>query len=166
MTKEIEKVENLDLSKYVPEGYEIEQVGELNNWVVFETTGDVSFLPEDWPADKPVIVEGILLSRESWEDEEGKTRYFFNIQLKRECPVNFKDEEGIVHAEIAQPGSIVALGDRAKMGVLHRLIDSGGSYQVFVAPSKKIKIGKGRKMWLFHVGKKVLREPRLPKVPF
>lgn len=148
------------LIQFMPDDYEVIATGELTKWVDMSDSGMFSPNPES-DEEFPIIIEGILLSRESIEDEDDDgnpiVRFFYNIRTMRQVPVKYKDEDKVEVTEIAQPGEIVAIGGRAKLDMLNKWATDGGIHQVFLRPTKKIKIGRGRQMWLFDIGHKLIR---------
>lgn len=148
------------LIQFMPEDYEVVATGEITKWV--DMSDDGMFTPDDEGAEaQPIIIEGVLLSRESIEDEDDDgnpiVRYFYNVRTMRPVPVKYKDEDKVEVTEIAQPGDIVAIGGRAKLEMLNKWATDGGIHQIFLRPTKKIKIGRGRQMWLFDIGHKLIR---------
>lgn len=170
-SKEIAKKPANAIEQFAPvdTGYIIDDLGEITQWVK---------LPEEPFFDLdgktvPFVIEGVLLGRSQIEDEDDNgnpiVRYFYSIRTIRPVPVEYKDENKVTISRIAEPGEIVAIGGRAKLDKLNEWSTNGGEYQVILAPTKKIKIEKGRMMWLFAIGHKTLREPNThfhAKAPF
>lgn len=92
-------------------------------------------------------------------------RYFYTIQLTTTCPVVFKDENKVEQSRIAQPGEIVAIGERHQLKQWRPLIDDGGLYWYAVQPHSRIKIGGPNTMWTFNLYKRIVRQGRtVPRV--
>lgn len=150
------------LREFSDDGFEVVQVGGETKWVDLE-----QFQEEGAEAGKPCkgngrMIEGTLMGVQEIEalntrTKEIEKRFFYNIQLTKPCPVTYKNEDNVDVQEDAQPGDIVALGERSKLAFLHDLATDGGIYQVRIIPHSKIGIGGGQTLWTFNIGKKVLR---------
>lgn len=158
----------IDLSDM--EGAEVIQSGGLTKWVDLR-----AFMADPKASDKEPVTgngkafAGVLLSREEipvGDKESGevkadgtKVRFYYLLRLVSECPVAYKDENKDDVEEIAQPGDIVAIGERSKLMPLRALCDDGGVYVLAIKPHSRIKIGGGHTMWTFDVVKKTIRSP-------
>lgn len=151
-------------------GYEVIQTGGLTKWI------DLTKFQVDPNASekKPVkgngrYIEAILLDRQEipvGDKEAGelnadgvKVRFFYNVRLLTPCPVSYKDENKTKVEEIAPAGEVIAIGERHKLAMLRQWVGDGGVYQILIQPHSRIKVGGGRTMWTFFVGRKVLRQP-------
>lgn len=153
-----------DLKEIVDEGYDIVQTGGQTKWVDMN-----GFVPEGTGQNDPCkgngrFIEGVLVGMQPIEvldrrTKELVTRYFYNIQLMKPCPVTYKDEDGSDIEEEAQAGEIVALGERAKLAPLREWATDGGVYQLKIVPHSKIPIDNNQTLWTFNIGRKILRQP-------
>lgn len=139
-------------------GYDVVESGEILKWVALDDSGTFT---DDEGNTHPIVIEGVLIGREVIRDEdddgEERERHAFSIRIIRPCPVEYKDENGSKVQEVAQPGEIVTMSSRERLKKLEGWVDDGGVHQVFIKPTRKVKIGKGRTMWLFAVGEKLLK---------
>lgn len=150
------------------EGIEQVQTGGLTKWI------DLRAFQKDPNAGQGVAVAGngqgfagILIGRQEIEDEENgelnadgvKVRYFYNLKLVTPCPVSYKNENKEEVKEIAQPGEIIAVGERAKLAMMREWSEDGGTYLAVIRPHSRIKIQGGRTMWTFDMWKKVIKPP-------
>ena len=151
-------------------GSEIIQSGGLTKWVDLR-----AFMADPKVGDKEAVAgngsafAGALLSREEIpvsDKENGevksdgtKVRFYYLLRLVSPCPVAYKDENKEPVEEIAQPGEIVAIGERSKLLPLRGLCSDGGLYVIVIRPHSRIKIGGGHTMWTFDLLKKTLRAP-------
>lgn len=151
-------------------GAESIQSGGVTKWVDL-----TKFMDNPKAGDKEAVkgngkaFAGALLSRQEIpvsEKESGevradgtKVRFYYLFRLVSSCPVSYKDENKDTITEEAQPGEIVALGERDKLKPLRDLCDDGGLYVIVVKPHSRIKIGGGHTMWTFDLVKKTLRNP-------
>lgn len=111
---------------------------------------------------------GVLLARQEIPDDENgepnadgvNVRHFYTIKLLAECPVTVKNEDGSTLEEVAQPGDIIAVGERHALRAMKEMTEDGGAYIVVIRPHSRIKIGGGRTMWTFDMFKKVVRPPQ------
>src|SRR2546430_5816893 len=85
------------------------------------------------------ILAGLLLGRQEIEDDKGeenhdgvKVRHFYQFRIVKECPVEYKDEDGNKVKSVAQPGEIVSLGERFSLRVLRDWCEDGGLYAVVI----------------------------------
>lgn len=161
---------DLDLTQIDMTGAESIQSGGLTKWVDLR-----AFMSNPNAGDKEPVAgngkafAGVLLSRQEipvGEKESGevnadgaKVRYFYLLRLVSICPVAYKDENKDPVEEIAQPGEIVAIGERSKLLPLRDLCEDGGLYVIVIKPHSRIKVGGGRTMWTFDLVKKTLRQP-------
>lgn len=181
----IVKAAKIDLPDFDMEGSEVIQSGGVTKWVDLR-----KFQANPEAGDKEAVkgngkaFAGALLSRQEIEvddSESGETkadgtkvRFFYLLRLVGPCPVSYKDENKDTIEEEAQPGEIVAIGERHHLRPLRELCDDGGLYVLVIKPHSRVKIGANRTMWTFDVVKKTLRLPmkmqiipsKLEKAPF
>jgi hypothetical protein len=152
------------------QGAEVIQSGGITKWVDLR-----SFMEKAHAGDREAVkgngqaFAGALLSREEIpvdEDESGeikadgtKVRFYYLLRLISPCPVAYKDENKEEIKEVAQPGDIVAIGERNKLKPLRALCEDGGLYVIVIKPHSRIKIGGGQTMWTFDLLKKTVRLP-------
>lgn len=108
---------------------------------------------------------GGLLGVQEMEDEDAKeenadgvkVRYFYNLKLITPCPVTWKNENGERIEEEAQPGDIIAVGERHSLKEMRTMATDGGVYVVVIKPHSRIKINPKQTMWTFDMWRKVVR---------
>ncbi len=160
----------IDLQTFNMEGAEVIQSGGLTKWVDLR-----KFMANPNAGDKEAVAgngqafAGVLLSRQEipvGEKDSGevkadgsKVRFYYLLRLISPCPVAYKDENKDAVEEIAQPGDIVAIGERNKLMPMRELCEDGGIYAIVIKPHSRIKIGGGHTMWTFDLVKKTLRAP-------
>lgn len=169
-TMQVVTASGIDLAEFDMAGAETIQMGGITKWV------DLTKFQQDPEAAQGVPVKGngkafagALLSRQEIEvadDESGelkndgtKVRFFYLLRLVAPCPVTYKDDNKDTIEEEAQPGEIVAIGERHHLKPLRDLCDDGGLYVVVIKPHSRVKIGGKKTMWTFDVVKKTLRQP-------
>lgn len=151
-------------------GAEVIQSGGLTKWVDLR-----KFMADPKAGDKEAVAgtgaafAGALLSRQEIpvkDTDSGevkadgtKVRFYYLLRLVSPCPVAYKDENKNDVEEVAQPGEIVAIGERDKLRPLRDLCEDGGLYVIVIKPHSRIKIGGGHTMWTFDLVKKTLRQP-------
>jgi len=152
------------------EGTEVIQSGGVTKWVDLRKFQDNPQAKDKEPVKgNGRAFAGALLSRQEIEvddDESGevksdgtKVRYFYLLRLLAPCPVTYKDENKDTIEEDAQPGEIVAIGERHHLKPLRELCEDGGLYVLIIKPHSRIKISATRTMWTFDVAKKTVRAP-------
>lgn len=159
---------SIGISPEEAQGLEQVQSGGLTKWIDLRAFQ----VDPDAPREKPVkgngqAFAGGLLGMQEIEDEESgelnadgiKVRYFYNIKLMTPCPVAYKNENKEEVTEIAQPGEIIAVGERHALRGLRELATDGGLYVVVIRPHSRIKVSPSRTMWTFDMWKKVVRPP-------
>ncbi len=167
---QIAQAAGIDLATFDMGGSEIIQSGGLTKWVdLRQFMADPTVNDKEPVAGNGQAFAGVLLSRQEIpvdEKESGelkadgtKVRFYYLLRLISPCPVAYKDENKDDVEEIAQPGEIVAIGERSKLMPLRELCDDGGVYAIVIKPHSRIKIGATRTMWTFDVVKKTLRQP-------
>lgn len=149
------------------QGAEVIQSGGVTKWVdlkAFQANPDVG--DKDPVAGNGKAFAGALLGCQEIEDDNGepnnegvKVRRYYLLRLLSQCPVSYQDENKETVEEVAQPGEIVAIGERAKLAPLRALCEDGGLYALIIKPHSRIKIRGGRTMWTFDVVKKTVRPP-------
>lgn len=160
----------MNLQEFDMQGAEVIQSGGLTKWVDLR-----KFMADPKAGDKEAVAgngqafAGALLSRQEIpvkDTESGevkadgtKVRFYYLLRLVSPCPVAYKDENKDDVEEVAQPGDIVAIGERDKLRPLRELCEDGGLYVIVVKPHSRIKIGGGHTMWTFDLVKKTLRQP-------
>ena len=135
-----------DMQDMSDAGFEVIQTGGTTKWVKFEA-GDA--------------LHGVLMDMQLLPDdeEESGSRRYYNFRLKSPCRVTYKDpDSGAKMEDMAQPGEIVACGERSKLMWLAEAAASGAIVEYVLQAHTQIPIGKGRKMWTFNVGRKVIKE--------
>lgn len=165
-TAAVVKASGLDLTTFDMADAETIQTGGITKWV------DLTAFQVNPNAAQNEAVQGngrafagALLSRQEIEGPvdketgEVKIRYFYLLRLVAPCPVSYKDENKDEINEEAQPGEIVAIGERHGLKPLADLCTDGGLYVVVIKPHSRVKIGGGHTMWTFDVVKKTLRQP-------
>lgn len=151
-------------------GAEVIQSGGLTKWVDLR-----AFMADPKAGDKEAVAgngkafAGVLLSRNEIpvdEKDSGelktdgtKVRFYYLLRLLAPCPVAYKDENKDDVEEEAQPGEVVAIGERDKLRPLRELSADGGIYALVIKPHSRIKIGGGHTMWTFDIVKKTIRPP-------
>jgi hypothetical protein len=154
------------------QGLEQVQSGGLTKWIDLRRFQ----VDPEAPREKPVkgggefkAFAGGLLGIEEIEVDEGeqgeinadgvKVRYFYNIKLMTPCPVAYKNENKEEVKEIAQPGEIIAVGERHALRGMRELATDGGLYVVVIKPHSRIKVSPTRTMWTFDMWKRTIRPP-------
>lgn len=111
------------------------------------------------------VIEGELLGKEEMApDSDGEVRSYYRICLTRPCKVEYKNDGEKVES-IAVVGDVVNVGERQKLNPLDALIASGNRYRVFLHAAEKIRIGKGKTMWTFTIGKSIIAPVTPPSLP-
>jgi hypothetical protein len=143
--------------------FEIVATAGQTKWVNLQ-----QFLEPAWSGKTFV---GVLIARKSIPDAKKtnpdgtpQRRYYYLLQLVSPCPVSYSDENGDGVDEVAQPGEIVALGERSKLEILGDLIAQGGVQMVMIRPNAPIAIGHSQTMWTFDIGRRVLAQ-RMASAP-
>lgn len=151
-------------------GLEQVQSGGITKWLDLRAFQ----MDPEAPREKPVkgngnAFAGGLLGRQEIEvddNEQGelnadgvKVRYFYMLKLMSPCPVAYKDEEKKEVREVAQPGEIIAVGERHALKALRELCDDGGVYVIVIRPHSRIKVAATRTMWTFDMFKQTIRPP-------
>ncbi len=160
----------IDLATFDMGGSEVIQSGGLTKWVDLR-----KFMANPKAGDKEAVAgngqafAGVLLSRQEIpvkDTDSGevradgvKVRFYYLLRLISPCPVAYKDENKDDVEEVAQPGDIVAIGERNKLMPMRELCEDGGIYAIVIKPHSRIKIGGGHTMWTFDLVKKTLRQP-------
>jgi len=173
---------NIDINEIDMSGAEVIQSGGVTKWVDLR-----SFQGDPKAGDKEAVngngkaFAGVLLSRQEipvGEKDSGevkadgtKVRFYYLLRLVAPCPVSYKDANKDTIEEVAEPGEIVAIGERDKLRPLRELTEDGGVYVCAIKPHSRIKIGGGHTMWTFDIVKKTIRPPMKmqiipPKAPF
>ena len=167
---QIAQAAGIDLATFDMGGAEVIQSGGLTKWVDLR-----KFMANPKAGDKEAVsgngqaFAGVLLSRQEIpvkDTDSGevradgvKVRFYYLLRLISPCPVAYKDENKDDVEEIAQPGEIVAIGERNKLMPMRELCEDGGVYAMVIKPHSRIKIGGGHTMWTFDLVKKTLRQP-------
>jgi hypothetical protein len=140
--------QKVDAGALVPRDYDLTQVSDALKWVKLS---------------EGTVIEGLLLGKQTIESDDEDDREYYLIRLLRDCPVEYKDENGVKQEDqTASKGDIVAIGKRAKLNWLDALLSE--PHLVYICAVKQIKIGHGRTLWTFNGGKRKL--DRDSKVPF
>lgn len=106
---------------------------------------------------------------EEVEDEETgevrKVRMFYFLRLQTTCPVTWKDEKNEEHTDMAQPGELIAVGERFAFKKWRALAADPGRYVVVAQPVERRRLRRNPKrlMWHFNLWEKELPRPT-PKV--
>lgn len=166
----IAQAAGIDLATFDMAGSEVIQSGGLTKWVDLR-----KFMDNPKAGDKEAVAgnggafAGVLLSRQEIpvkDTDSGevradgvKVRFYYLLRLISPCPVAYKDENKDDVEEVAQPGEIVAIGERNKLMPMRELCEDGGVYAMVIKPHSRIKIGGGHTMWTFDLVKKTLRAP-------
>ncbi len=167
---QIAQAAGIDLQTFDMGGAEVIQSGGLTKWVDLR-----KFMANPQAGDKEAVAgngqafAGVLLSRQEIpvkDTDSGevradgvKVRFYYLLRLISPCPVAYKDENKDDVEEVAQPGEIVAIGERNKLMPMRELCEDGGIYAMVIKPHSRIKIGGGHTMWTFDLVKKTLRAP-------
>ena len=142
----------------IPAGWETVTTAGPMKWAVISDKAE-SFTPDDVAdATKQLdnVIEGELLGKEEMEaDSHGEIRSFYKIKLTRPCRVETK-QDGVKMVVIADVGDVVNVGERQKLQPLDALVASGNRWAVYLHAGEKLSIGKGKTMWSFTIGKRLI----------
>ena len=158
-------VTEMGLTAADAEGLETISTGGISKWI------NMKAFQDDPLAGQNAVVKGngrsfagFLIGRHEIEDEKGeenaegvKVRHFYTIRLTAECPVEYKDENGMKVEETAYAGEVVQIGERHQLKPLRNLADDGGLYWVLITPHSRVRIPGNQTMWTFGVQKKTFR---------
>lgn len=161
---------SLGISPDEAAGMEQVQSGGLTKWIDLRRFQADPNAPREMPVKGDgefKAFAGGLLGIEEIEDEDSgelnadgvKVRYFYNIKLMTPCPVAYKNENKEEVKEVAQPGEIIAVGERHALRGMRELATDGGLYVVVIHPHSRIKVSPSRTMWTFDMWKKTIRPP-------
>lgn len=158
-------------------GFEQTASGDLTKWFDLRAMMEDPSIPDKLPAKaKPNVgFAGVLLGMgemqvdpneagaEEIEDEETgevrSVRYFYFVRLISTCPVSWKNDNNEDKTAVAQPGEIIAVGERFAFKKWRALATDGGVYQVVVQPVERRRLRRNPKrcMWHFNVWEKTLK---------
>jgi hypothetical protein len=163
------------------EGFEQTSSGEITKWFDLRQMMEDPKVSDKSPAKaKPnSFFGGVLMGVSEMKVDEGESgaeeitdeetgevrtvRYFYFLRLTTPCPVTWKDDEGKEHSGTANPGDIIAVGERFAFKKWRQLV-ADGSYYVIVQPTARRPLRKNPKrlMWNFNVWEKCLKlHPKL-----
>src|SRR5512136_2179513 len=140
----------IDLTTFDMGGAEVIQSGGLTKWVdLRKFMGDPKAGDKEAVAGNGQAFAGVLLSRQEIpvkDTDSGevradgtKVRFYYLLRLISPCPVAYKDENKDDVEEIAEPGEIVAIGERNKLMPMRELCEDGGVYAMVIKPHSRIK---------------------------
>ncbi len=98
-----------------------------------------------WKVDVGLEVEGQALGRFQIENDDGKTRDIIIVKLSKPCKIVVKGGE----SHDAKEGTFVGVGITYKNADLLNYVSKRG--MIWCKATKKVDIGKGRKMWNYEV---------------